>query len=290
MRSGITRREHRRVSERERAALRALLSDEDPVVFRAVRDRLLECPADTARWLRPLRLSSDPVTRRHAREIIRLLDRQMADHRLLGFCLGHGEEMELETGLWLLAQTQYPDINPEAYRALLDAFAGELRERLTGERNPLSSLAVINDYLFNDLGFHGNEGDYYDPDNSYLNRVIDRRTGNPISLSAVYWLLGRRLGLPIVGITMPGHFVCRFQSSTDAVFIDAFNRGKLLTRADCIRYLQRSGHGFQEAFLAPASGRRTLVRACANLHEIYADRGLREETVRLRRYLVALSR
>lgn len=290
MKSGVIRREHRRVSERERTALLSLLGDEDPAVFRAVRERLLECPTDAARWLRPLRLSSDPVTRRHAREIVRLLDRQMADHRLLGFCLGHGEELELETGLWLLARTHYPEINPEAYRALLDVFAAELRERLAGERNPLSSLAVINDYLFNDLGFHGNEEDYYDPDNSYFNRVIDRRTGNPISLSTLYWLLGRRLGLPIVGIAMPGHFVCRFQSSTEAVFIDAFNRGKLLTRSDCIRYLQQSGHGFQEDYLAPASGRRTLVRMCANLHDIYADRGLREETARLRRYLVALSR
>jgi regulator of sirC expression with transglutaminase-like and TPR domain len=288
MKTGVS--EHRPVSERERDALIALLGDEDPAVFRAVRDRFLEHPIQAARWLRPLRLSGDPVTRRHAREIVRLLDRQMADHRLLGFCLGHGEDLELETGLWLLARTQYPDINPEAYGALLDAFAAELRERLTPETNPLSSLAVINDYLFNDLGFHGNEEDYYDPDNSYFNRVLDRRTGNPLSLSALYWLLGRRLELPIVGIGMPGHFVCRFQSSTDAVFIDAFNRGKLLTRADCIRYLHESGHGFQESFLTPVNGRRTLLRMCANLHEIYADRGLHEETARLRRYLVALSR
>lgn len=282
--------EHRRPSDGERAALLALLGDEDPQVFEAVRDRLLECAPEATHWLREHPLSCDPVTRRHAQEIVHLIERQTADHRFLGFCLGHGEDLDLEHGLWLLAQTQYPEINPDAYRALLDNFAGELRELLRDAPSPLTRLAVINDHLFNDLGFHGNEEDYYDPDNSYFNRVIDRRTGNPISLSLLYWLLGRRLRLPIVGIGLPGHFVCRLQSSTEAVFIDAFNRGKLLTRADCIRFLQQSGHSVQEGFLGPVTHRRALLRVCTNLHEIYADRGLRDETARLRRYLVALSR
>lgn len=148
---------------------------------------------------------------------------------------------------------------------------------------------MINDYLFNELGFHGNEEEYYDPENSYFNRVIDRRMGNPISLSALYWLLGRRLGLPIVGIGMPGHFLCRFQSSTEAVFIDAFNRGKLLTRADCIRYLQQSGHGFEEGHLAPIAPGRALLRMCSNLLQIYADSGFAEERARFQRYVIALN-
>jgi regulator of sirC expression with transglutaminase-like and TPR domain len=289
MKSTVATGEHRHPSAGERTALLALLGDEDPRVFRAVRDRLLECAPEAAQWLREHRLSQDPVTRRHAREIVHLIERQTADRRFLGFCLGHGQDLDLEQGLWLLARTLYPEINVDAYRALLDQFAAELREVLPDAPSPLGRLAVVNDHLFNELGFHGNEQDYYDPDNSYFNRVIDRRTGNPISLSLLYWLLGRRLGLPIVGIGMPGHYVCRYQTSTDLVFIDAFNRGKLLTRSDCIRFLHESGHGFHDAFLAPATPRSTLLRVCTNLHEVYADRGLREETARLRRYLVALS-
>lgn len=289
MKTPVAAAEHRHPSAGERAALLALLGDEDPRVFRAVRDRLLECAPEAAHWLREHLLSRDPVTRRHAREIVHLIERQTADHRFLGFCLGHGADLDLEQALWLLARTHYPEVNIDAYRALLDHFAAELRELLHDAPSPLSRLAVMNDHLFNELGFHGNEDDYNDPDNNYFNRVIDRRTGNAISLSLLYWLLGRRVGLPVVGIGMPGHFVCRYQTSTESVFIDAFNRGKLLTRSDCIRFLHQSGHGFHETFLAPATHRGTLLRVCTNLHGIYADRGMREETARLRRYLVALS-
>jgi regulator of sirC expression with transglutaminase-like and TPR domain len=241
-------------------------------------------------WLRPHTLSSDPVPRRRSTEIIQFLARQDADNRFLAFCLSHGEDLDLEEGAWLLARTQYPEINVAAYQALLDSFAGDLRERLADQHAPMAILAAINGYLFEQLGFVGNQENYYDPDNSFLNRVIDRRTGNPISLCVVYWLLGRRLRLPLVGIGMPGHFLCRFQSTTEAVFVDAFNRGKLLSRADCVKYLQQTSHGFQESFLAPMSPGRTLLRMCSNLHQIYSHLELKEESSRFQRYLVALAK
>jgi regulator of sirC expression with transglutaminase-like and TPR domain len=228
--------------------------------------------------------------RRRATEIIHHLEQQEADNRFLAFCVTHGEDLDLEHGTWLLAQTQYPAINPAAYQALLDAFAAELREHIAGQDTPVGILAGINEYLFGELGFQGNQENYYDPDNSYLNRVIDRRTGNPISLCTVYWLLARRLRLPIVGVGMPGHFLCRYQSSKEAFYIDAFNRGKLLSRADCIKYLRTAGHGFQESFLAAASPGRTLLRMCSNLHQVYAHLGLRVEAARLQRYVVALAK
>jgi regulator of sirC expression with transglutaminase-like and TPR domain len=119
---------------------------------------------------------------------------------------------------------------------------------------------------------------------------VDRRTGNPISLCAVYLLLGRRLRLPLAGIGMPGHFLCRYQSATEALFVDAFNHGKLLSRVDCVKYLQQTSHGFHETFLAPISSGRTLLRMCSNLHQIYSHLELREETARFQRYLVALAK
>jgi regulator of sirC expression with transglutaminase-like and TPR domain len=120
--------------------------------------------------------------------------------------------------------------------------------------------------------------------------VVDRRTGNPISLCLVYLFIARRLRLPIVGIGMPGHFLIRFQSSTGEVFIDAFNRGKLLSKADCVKYLLHTSHGFQEGYLAPVSPRRVLLRVCSNLHQIYAQLELAEDTSRLQRYIVALAK
>ena len=127
-------------------------------------------------------------------------------------------------------------------------------------------------------------------ENSYLNSVIDRRTGNPISLCMVYLFLSRRLHLPVTGIGMPGHFLCRFQCSTDELYIDAFNRGKLLTRTDCVKYLVQTNYGFQDGLLSPATPRRILLRMCSNLHQIYLHLKLAEETARLQRYIVALAK
>jgi regulator of sirC expression with transglutaminase-like and TPR domain len=171
----------------------------------------------------------------------------------------------------------------------LDSYVGDLKERIDFGSGVESILGSINHYLFKELGFYGNETNYNDPDNSYLNRVLDRRTGIPISLCLVYLFLGRRLRLPIVGIGMPGHFLLRFQSTTGEIFIDAFNQGKLLTKADCIKYLIHTS-GFQEAYLAPVSPRRILLRMCSNLHQIYAQLEVTEEIARLQRYIIALAK
>jgi len=278
------------LSEKQRSALINLLADDDPAVYHTVREKLLSCGEQAGDWLRPHILSNDPVLRRRAREIIRHFDRQEADTWFLAFCLKHGEDFDLEEGAWLLAATAYPDIHVEAYRALLDHFAAEIRERVDLAGPAARVLTGINEYLFGELGFRGNEENYYDPQNSYLNRVIDRRTGNPINLCLVYLFLARRLQLPMTGISLPGHFVCRYQSSADEIFVDAFNRGRFLTKADCIQFLLNGNHSLREDFLSPVSTRRTLMRVCSNLHQIYMQLEETDETTRLQRYLVALAR
>jgi regulator of sirC expression with transglutaminase-like and TPR domain len=165
-----------------------------------------------------------------------------------------------------------------------------LRERIEGCADGKEILAAINRHLFGHLGFRGNEENYYDPENSYLNRVMDRRTGNPINLCLLYILLARRLRLPVVGIGLPGHFICRFQSTSDEIYIDAFNRGRFLSKADCVQYLLQGNYSLRDDYLAPVSARRMLMRICGNLHQIYLHLDLKEETTRVQRYLVALSR
>ena len=118
------------LSESRRLALLKLLTDEDPTIYRTVREKILACGPSATEWLRPHTLSRDPAMRRRAQEIVLHFDRQSADNQFLAFCLKHGEELDLEQGAWLLAQTHYPQINLEAYQALLDSYAGALRERL----------------------------------------------------------------------------------------------------------------------------------------------------------------
>ncbi len=278
------------LSESQWKALVNLLGDDDPSIYQTVREKILSFGEDAGEWLRPHRLSNDPVLRRRAREIVQHFDRQEADTWFLAFCLKHGEEFDLEEGVWLLALTQYPEINVEAYRALLDHFAAEIRERIDFSETNKEILTTINNYVFDELGFSGDQESYYDPQNSYLNRVVDRRKGNPINLSLLYLLLARRLELPVAGIGLPGHFICRYQSTSEEIYVDPFHHGKFLTKADCIQYLVSGSHGLQDEFLSPVSTRRILMRICSNLHQIYSQMELTEETTRLQRYLVALAR
>lgn len=277
--------------EGEKKALLKLLADEDSSIHEAVRARILSYGLSATRWLQSSTLSSDPVLRRRATGIIQYLSRQAADNRFLAFCLTQGEELDIEEGTLLLAQTQYPEINTLAYQALFDSYAADLREQIDFSAPVDQVIAVINHYLFDELGYHGNEDDYYNPENSYVNRVVDRRTGNPISLCSLYLFIARRLKLPMVGIGMPGHFLCRYQTqSEDAVFVDAFNRGKLLSKADCVKYLVHTRDGFKDSYLAPITGRRTISRMCSNLHQIYSQLSLGDEIARYQRYIVALAK
>jgi len=278
------------LSETRKAALLNLLTDEDPSVYQAVRGKILSCGPAAVEWLRPHTLSSEPVLRRRSQEIIHHFERQNADDRFLEFCLKQGEDLNLEQGVWLLAQTHYPDINVEAYQALLDSFAGELRERLDLHAAADELLGGFNKYIFEVLEFKGSEQNHFDPENSYLNRVVDRRRGNPISLCLVYLLLARRLRMPVSGIGLPGHFICRYQSTSEEYYIDVFSGGKLWTKAHCVQYLLQGRYKLQDDYLAPVTPRRMLMRICGNLHQVYRDLEIREETTRFQRYLVALAR
>jgi regulator of sirC expression with transglutaminase-like and TPR domain len=278
------------LSESRKSALVKLLADEDQAIYQSIRSKILSFGPTASAWLRPHTLSRDPALRRRAQEIVLLLDRQIADNEFLSFCLQQGEECDLEQGAWLLAQTQYPDINVDGYRALLDSYAADLRDRLAGVTEAEEILTVVNTYLFLGLSYSGNEENYYDPENSYLNRVLDRRTGNPINLSLVYLLLARRLHLPISGIGLPGHFICRYQSSSAEIYVDPFNHGKILTKADCIQYLLQGNYSVRDEYLAPVRPRRMLLRVCGNLHQIYLHLAQKEAATRVQRYLVALAR
>jgi regulator of sirC expression with transglutaminase-like and TPR domain len=278
------------LSERQRNALITLLGDEDPLIYGAVRARLAASGPVVREWLRPHLLSNDPLLRRRARELCRFFGRQTADNRFLAFCLKHGQDLDLEQGAWLLAQTCYPDAHSEGYQALLDDFAATLRERVVKARDAKIILNTINKFLFIDLGFAGNRTDYYDPENSYLNKVVDRRLGIPISLCLLYLCLARRLHLPVTGIGLPGHFLCRFQTSSEEIYIDCFNRGRLMTKADCVHYLLSGNYGLQSEYLQPLTNRRILMRLCGNLHRVNYHLRRGEEITRFQRYLVALAR
>jgi regulator of sirC expression with transglutaminase-like and TPR domain len=121
-----------------------------------------------------------------------------------------------------------------------------------------------------------------------LNRVIDRRTGIPISLSAVYLLVGKRLGLPVYGIGMPGHFLVKYESEKYKIFIDCFNGGALLTEKNCARFLTEAGYGFEERYLQKSPTRAILTRMIKNLLAIYSKLDDPLKKARLMRFMEIL--
>jgi regulator of sirC expression with transglutaminase-like and TPR domain len=278
------------LAEKQRQALVSLLADEDAKVYHTVRRTILSYGPSSSEWMREHTLSNDPVLRRRATEIVEHFARQEADTQFLAFCLNQGEDFDLERGVLLLSRTQYPKINLEAYGALLDSYAAVLRERLDLNGPVDQIIRVINEYLFRELRFAGNERHFQEADNSYFNRVLDRRLGNPISLCLVYLLLARRLRLPVAGIGLPGHFLCRYQSSRVEIYLDAFHGGRVLVKADCVKLVMQLQQRFDDSFLAPLSARRILMRICANLHSVYTQQKAAPQAQRLQRYLIALAK
>jgi regulator of sirC expression with transglutaminase-like and TPR domain len=186
------------------------------------------------------------------------------------------EQISLERAALYLALEEYPNLDVEAYLNALDTMAAEVEVGLPARFYPLRILQSINQYLYEHLAFKGNASNYYDPDNSFLNQVIDRRTGIPITLALVYLAIARRINFPMVGIGMPGHFLIRPTVDEMEIFVDAFHQGEILFLQDCQdRLAQVFGQPvpFQAEFLRPVTNRQFLARMLTNLKVIYINRG-----------------
>ncbi len=179
-----------------------------------------------------------------------------------------------EAALWIAAEEQ-PGLDPEPWLARLDEMGRRLRPRLEDLRDPLDRVERLAGFLSDEIGLRGNEDDYYDPRNSYLNEVIGRGLGIPITLALVYIEVGRRAGVPLEGVGFPGHFLLRHSLHTQLV-IDPFERGRLLTLDDCKAMLERLSNGtlaFEPRLLRPSTPRQILVRMLNNLRGVYLHRG-----------------
>jgi regulator of sirC expression with transglutaminase-like and TPR domain len=198
------------------------------------------------------------------------------------------DSLDLEAGAFLIARFAYPDLDVTASVDILDAMAREVRERLGRKASGEEIVKAINRYLFVEQGFAGNTHEYYDIDNSYLNKVLERKTGIPISLSAVYLLVGRRLELPVFGVGMPGHFLVKYEADRYRIFVDSFNGGALLTQKDCARFLDQAGYGFDERYLQKTPSRAILIRMIKNLVALYNKMNDQAKAVRLTRFIEIL--
>jgi regulator of sirC expression with transglutaminase-like and TPR domain len=180
------------------------------------------------------------------------------------------EDIQLDRAALYLAGEEYPEIDVPSHLAELDAFASQISLRVGYEAAPADLARAISGYLFDEVGFHGNYSEYYDPDNSFLNRVLETRTGIPITLSLIFLEVGRRLGLRCSGVGLPGHFIVGLDDSEE--YLDPFNSGATLSTGDCRNLVHKMSGGHLEwtdEFLAPYSKHDLLFRMLNNLKSVH---------------------
>ena len=252
-------------------AILTLLADPDERTVDLVKQTLVSIGEDAVPSLLKAGEIADSRGREQLKAILDEIRLNGLEERFRHWAVPHEPSPDLEEGIFLLAEFRYSDLVVEPYRRGLDEMAQVLGQRLQGITHPGSVLEQVNRFLFREEGFHGNVQDYYDPDNSYLNRVLDRKTGIPISLSVVYLLVTRRLGLPVSGVGLPGHFILKYESPDFSNYLDAFNQGQILTRGDCVRFLLNSGYEVKEDYFASVSSLEIILRMMRNLVYIYTQ-------------------
>ncbi len=183
------------------------------------------------------------------------------------------EEIDLARAALLIAATEYPGLSIERELFRIDEIAEGIAARMDDD-TPLYQLNTLSEYLFDELKFAGNHTNYHDPRNSFLNDVIERRVGIPITLSLLYIEVGKRLGVPLLGIGMPGHFIVRHRDESD-VFVDPFHGGILLSEDECAERVKQVTQGtltWDRSYLEPVRSREFIARMLRNLKVVYLQR------------------
>lgn len=270
----------------QKEAIVRLFRDNDPSTVILVKEQLVESGPETIPALQDLLTMDDAHVTAHAREVLDQIERGQAHEEMLLFAHLFPENGDLEEAWWLLTRCLQPGVEIEPWKRKLDMWGRRLTMIAAGAISANERLRLLTTFMAEELGFRGNADAYYDLRNSVLSSVLERRLGIPISLAAVYLMVGRRAGMKLDGINLPGHFILRHG---DYLF-DPFHRGRMLTRADCDAILARQNLKAQPAYFAPASARLIFTRMLANLLFIFEEAGDDAMHKHVLRWLHALER
>lgn len=279
-----------RTTEREIRALISLLADDDNHIVDMVQENLIRLRAAALPFLEEAGENPDPRMRIRARFMAARIHRDLLEEQFRQLGARDEADFELEDGLIAIARIEYPNLEAGEVAAQLEALADALRPRMSAAATPREKVDLLISFLFRELGFRGDRKHYSDPRNSFINKVLDRRLGIPITLCAVMILVGRRLGLPLYGVGLPKHFLVKYRDATTSteIFIDAYNGGRVLTRQECTEMLTNEGYYVRESFvadyLAVSSPRDIVIRMLRNLMLIYSKHD-RQLLKRLTRYV-----
>jgi regulator of sirC expression with transglutaminase-like and TPR domain len=258
------------VSNSKIRALIELLGDDEARISRIAKQQLQMIGKDAIAFLdKASHTNGDGKIRIEARG---LLQKITEDDLLQSFHLlavWDDRQIDLEHGAYLLAKFAYPKLKIEKMTLELDRLANRIAGLIDGIHKPRRIVQMINNVLFTEARFEGNRHNYYSPDNSFLNKVLEKRTGIPISLALVYILIAQRLNLPIYGVNLPAHFLCKYETGKEPFYIDAFDFGRVLNESECVMLLKNYGVDFNIRYLKRANNREILSRMLRNLILVY---------------------
>jgi regulator of sirC expression with transglutaminase-like and TPR domain len=263
--------ENATASSRHLQALSALIDDTSPVVRRSLLTHFEQLGEPARALLRDVARGDNRVAATHAQWFLSEL--RWADPASEFVHFIRSLNYELESGAILIARVADPKASATSVGAMLDAIASRCRELMVEPLSPWQKCSVINRVLFHELGFRGNTGHYNDPLNSLIHRVLERRTGLPLTLSVVYLLVADRCGLTLEPVALPGHFVVGCFTEDEPVYIDPFRGGAVSSREDLMTWLAGNDLPRDDSSLAPATIRETLSRCCRNLAAHYTSAG-----------------
>ena len=256
-------------------SLLKLLDDEDPVVSRIAYEKLLDVDVNAIPIILKFRGSAGENLKNLIDEVVDVLRYRKYVGEVISFF--RSSEKDIEQGAFLVAKFAYPDVNFNHYSEILEIMAVDLKKRIYTRESFRDIIEAVNRFFFVEKGFRGNSENYYEPDNLFINRVIERRLGIPITLSLIYILVGRRANLPVYGVGIPGHFVVRYESNGYEIYVDPFNGGRLMTRDDCERFIAQLGYARSEEYFARASPEFIVKRMFGNLALAYKNSGYTEK-------------
>jgi regulator of sirC expression with transglutaminase-like and TPR domain len=259
---------------KQREAIIRLLRDTDPETVNLTKQQLVAGGAAAIADLRDLLSTDDKQVRIHVRDVLTEIETRHAKSALEEICGRISDLGDLEHACWYLAQIFQPGVDVESYKKTIDSWSRELRIRLANRDSDNSRAMAMAQFFGKDLGFRGNEEDYYNARNSLLPCVMDSRRGIPISLSLLYMIVARRASFVVDGINLPGHFVVRH----GVVLLDPFHEGRILTTNDCAQILSYQNRTLHQDHLQTAHPKLILFRMLANLLYIFQHEG--NETLR----------
>ncbi|WP_438480890.1 transglutaminase-like domain-containing protein [Oleiharenicola lentus] len=252
----------------QRAAFEQLLDDPSPKVRQALIAEFTRSSLESVDFLRELSAKQDHPLAPHAAHYLR--DLSFADPVSEFRDFIRSLNYELETGAILLSRTVNPNLDVGACCTQLDALAARCRELIAEPASAREKCRVINRVLFHEHGLRGNTEHYADPLNSYIDQVLKRRKGIPISLSIIYILVAERIGLQLEAIALPGHFMVGCFEESVPFFIDTFNAGVFLTAEETFDFVKQVSGSASITDLAPTAVREVLTRCCRNLANHYS--------------------